>query len=633
MIAITTIALIAHDIGRDPAGHALQVSVGNALMLQLPLYLSTLALLMAVWSAMAKGWPRRRPLVDALAVFLCVALVWLTQLDLGMQRFRGERIALAHLRLYGSGQVINSDWILPLLEMPVTLALLLGLAVGTSVWLLWPWRPRAILARTAISGRVPLFWLGVAILGQLPGRMAYDHQRVMALSPVESLLREAMTAPRVYSAAEERSARDAMRQWLDPLGRRPWPSETAPLWHSPDWSTVPQAGAAAQAPPDILLFTVESLRGHDVGWGFAPRPAGQSVTPQLDALAREAVTFPHWIASGEPSPRGFITLHTGMWEHGSGFIIANYPELCVDALPQRLRSAGYHTMAIWGGNPSFDNQLTWARRWYDDLDFERPGNELFYFRTRSDREVMDHLLQRVAAHDATRPGQPFFAYVASNGTHTPYTLEDPAPEIEATTATTLTRQARYDRVLRNVDAQIGRVITALRQRSRWRNTVVIVVGDHADRTDEPDDRQWTGTPTDALVGTAALIYGPSALVGPPRVNPMTASHVDLLPTVLSWLGDTAAFTTMGRSVFDTARVSAREAVSINSRGVRLDRGGYSLLVAREDPSRFRAWRAFTGEQPVPLPLSATPFAPDTPHQLLERVRYWSHLVEHDRVRP
>ena len=629
---MTVIALVAHDIGHDPAGHPLQVSVGNALMLQLPLYLSALALLLALWSAVAWQWPRRRAIVDAMCVLLCVVIVWLTQLDLGMQRFRGERIALAHLRLYGSGQVINADWILPLLDMPGALAMLLGLAVGTSVWLLWPWRPGAVVVRTPISARIPMLWMGVAVAGQLPGRIAFDHQRVMALSPAESLVREAMITPRVYTAADERAARDDLRQWLDPVGQSRWPSEQAPLWHTPDWSTVPQAGAAAASPPDILLFTVESLRGHDVGWGFAPRPAGQSVTPHLDSLAREAVTFPHWIAGGEPSPRGFITLHTGMWEHGTGFIIANYPELRVDALPQRLRTAGYHTMAIWGGNPSFDNQLTWARRWYDELDFERPGNQLFYFRTRSDREVMDHLMQRVAAHDATKPGQPFFAYVASNGTHTPYTLEDPAPEVDTATAAT-TRQARYDRVLRNVDAQIGRVIAALRNRPRWRNTVVIVVGDHADRTDEADDRQWTGTPTDALVGTAALIYGPRALVGPPRVNPMTASHVDLLPTVWAWLGDTAAFTTMGRSVFDTANISARAAVSINSRGVRLDRGGYSLLVAREDPSRFRAWRAFTGEQPVPLPLSATPFASDTPRQLLERVRYWSHLVERDRVRP
>jgi hypothetical protein len=523
------------------------------------------------------------------------------------------------------------------LDMPGFLVVALTLLAGTLLLLWHPWRPGGVVPRHSRTFRAPLLYAAAMLGGQVPGQIAFDHQRVLALSPQEALLHELLYPPAPLSPTEQQAALADLRRAIDPLGRGGWRSAEYPLWRGSDFRTVPGAGMARRDPPDIILFTIESLRGRDVGWGFSPRPAGASVTPHLDSLARESVTFPYWIAGGEPSPRGFVTLHNGAWEHGRGFLIANFPEVRVEVLPQRLRSAGYRTMAIWGGNPSFDNQLTWARRWYDVLDFELPGNALFYRRTRSDRLVMDRLLAHIAAHDSTRDGtpngKPFFAYVASNGTHTPYELDEGDGAPARNSSEGMSRQARYDQVLRNVDAQIGRVIAALRQRPRWRNTVVIVTGDHADRTDEAADPEWTGTPTDAQVATAALLHGPELLVGAPRAITLPVSHSDLLPTVLGWLGDTSGVTTLGRSVFDTAAQSAREVVSINSRGVRLDRGGYSLVVAIGDPRRYRAWRAFTGERPVALPLAATPFTPDDPSRLLQRVRFWSFLTEHNQLRP
>lgn len=628
-------ALLLHDLGRDPAGHPLQVSVVNALMLQVPLYVSALGGQAMLWALVATRWPRARAVIDPVGVLLVSIIMIVTQIDLGMQRFRGERLSIHQLQLYGSANVANADWIRPVLDMPGFLAVALMLLGGTLILLWYPWRPGGAVHRHRRSFHTPLLYFVVALGGQVPGQIAFDHQRVLALSPQETLLREALNPPAPLSPEEQQAALADLRRAIDPLGRGGWRTAAYPLRRSSDFRSVPGAGMAQQDPPDIILFTIESLRGRDVGWGFAPRTAGASVTPHLDSLARASVTFPHWIAGGEPSPRGFVTLHNGAWEHGRGFLIANFPEVRVDVLPQRLRTAGYRTMAIWGGNPSFDNQLTWARRWYDVLDFELPGNALFYRRTRSDRLVMDRLLAHVAAHDATQDGTPFFAYVASNGTHTPYVLDDGDASLDASrdTSPSMSRQARYDRVLRNVDAQIGRVIASLRQRPRWRNTVVIVTGDHADRTDEVADPEWTGMPTDAQIATAALIYGPNVLVGSPRAITMPVSHTDLLPTVLGWLGDTSRVTTLGRSVFDTAARAAREVVSINSRGVRLDRGGYSLIVATDDPRRYRAWRAFTGERPVALPLAATPFTADDPARLLQRVRYWSFLVEHHQVRP
>ena len=188
-------------------------------------------------------------------------------------------------------------------------------------------------------------------------------------------------------------------------------------------------------------------------------------------------------------------------------------------------------------------------------------------------------------------------------------------------------------MLRNADAQIGRVVARLRARPRWNNTVVIVVGDHADRTNEQGDARWRGMPTDALVATAAFIYGPRRLIGEPRTVLATTSHVDFLPTIMNWLGDTSAVATMGRDLFDTTGAATREVVSVNSRGYRIDRGGSTLMVDSRDPKIFGAWKSFTGESPVLVPLSETPFAADEPERLHLRIGYWTYLVDNNRVRP
>jgi arylsulfatase A-like enzyme len=458
--------------------------------------------------------------------------------------------------------------------------------------------------------------------------LAWYHQRDMVLPPEIVLARAALFPVRTLTPAEESAERAALRSELDPRNTSRWLSDEYPLMRAP----APDHSAAARdtTSPDIIFFVVESLRGHDVGWGLFPRTPGQSVTPHLDSLAAESVVFPRYIASGEPSPRGFITINTGEWEHGSGFIIANYPNVRIDAIPARLRAHGYHTMAFWGGNPSFDNQLTWARRWYDERMFDLPEDRLFYFKETPDRVVMNRVIDRVRAHDKKAPGQPFFAYVASNGTHTPYTLEDSAA-VPGDPVPSASRQRRYDLCLENVDAQIARVVAFLRTRPRWRNTVIVVIGDHSDRTDEVLDARWRGMPVDAAVYTAALIHGPARLVGTPRRDDITASHVDLLPTVLAWIGDRGAYSSPGQDMFAPVPESQRSAVSINSRGYRLDRGGFTLLVDSHDPAIHYAYESFPAGEPHLLPLAQTPFAPDEPQRLTAEIRYWSQLVEQDRV--
>ncbi|MBX9929288.1 MAG: sulfatase-like hydrolase/transferase [Gemmatimonadaceae bacterium] len=624
-LSAQSIGLILHDLARDPAGHPLEVAPVNALMLQLPLYATALLLQAGLWVAMRRLVPVARRVVDPVMILGLLLSVALSAFDLGLQQFRGERLGWNHFTSYDGAGVLNADWLDPVREGGILLGLQVAVLVGAAVGLgVLVWRSVRTTAR-ASDWWHPGALCAAAAMCFAPTMFAYFHQREMAMPPQSRLVGEWRARRRPVDGAGRRAADQALRAAIGGGSASPWIDSTYPLWglrFSPRMQ-VPAARPAAT--PDIIVFMVESLRGRDVGWGFGAE-RGPTRTPHLDSLAATGVRFPHWISNGDPSPRGFITLHSGVWEHSWGFIVSNFPNTRLDALPARLRARGYRNYAFWGGNPSFDGQLTRARQWYDTVAFERSGNEAFYFRPQPDAMVMAKVRAAIAAHDRDHSSQPFFAYVASNGTHTPFVLDgDPSPPAD--------RQARYDRVLREADAQIGRVIAALRARPRWRETIVVVLGDHSDVTNEPSDPRWRGLPTDAAVATAAFISGPRALIGEPRTVDATVSHVDLLPTVMGWIGDTTPVTTMGRDLFDPATPLRRDVVAINGRGYRLDRDGYTLVVSRDDPQIHYAWKSFTGERPTPLPLHATPFAPDDPRRLTDWINAWGALVEQNRVRP
>lgn len=626
--------LLLYSFGTDPSGHALQVSPLNALMISVPLYSSHLlaiaAVSFALWLLLRWSWRPLGAVVTCLGVLSSATLIILTHVDFGMQRLRGERVSLAQLTLYSSGNVINSDWLRPLAERPLAIVLSAAVLLGSLALLaalVVRWKGAGV-DRPAIHWRQSFWCAAGAVLCSVPLTFAYYHQRDMAASPESVLLQEATSRRSAIPDDVQRRLRDDLRQQLDPMGTSRWISDDYPL----ERSILPGAGATVGAEdlPDIIFFIVESLRAHDVGYGLTPRAPGKSVTPNLDALAARAVVFPRYIASGEPSPRGFITINTGAWEHDRQFIIADFPNFTTDAIPLRLRARGYHTMALWGGNPSFDNQLTWARRWYDEQLFDQPVNRLFYFKTMPDHLLMDRFIDRVRAHDAATPAQPFFAYVASNGTHTPYDLEEGAA-VPADPTPSENRQRRYDLVLANIDAQIGRVLRFLESRPRARNTVIVVTGDHADRTTEEIDERWRGMPVDPFVHTAAILYGPERLVGAPRRENFTASHVDLMPTILAMTNDAGPTATLGHDLLRPIPDAQRFSVSINGRGYRLDRNGYTLLVAQNDSARAFAFKSFPDGPPRVVPLAETPFRADEPRRLIEMLRYWTSLVERNKV--
>lgn len=243
-------------------------------------------------------------------------------------------------------------------------------------------------------------------------------------------------------------------------------------------------------PPNILLVTIDTLRAdHCSAYGYA-RPT----TPQLDRLAREGVLFEAAYAPMATTGPSHASMFTGLPPRSLGLLKNGQllrPEL--HTLAESFGAQGHDTAAFVSSyvlNHSFGfNQgfLTYD----DDFAEGQPSGRTAVWEGRQVPEEFDRRADQTRAR-AVRwlgdrghlgPGQPpFFLWVHLFDPHSPYDppgehrLFSPVAgdgELEAT-------KAAYDGEVHFADAELGRLVEALREAGRLEDTLLIVVGDHGE---------------------------------------------------------------------------------------------------------------------------------------------------------
>lgn len=609
--------------GTDPNGARISAAPGLTLLwsvaLQIPFLL--LPAFPLVW--LARRVPRAAKAVAAGAALLYAGTLAVGVVDTGLVRYLGLRLTPSQVVTYG-GATLNSweliaalkpDAVFWIFTLGITVVALGALVIAVARPVLPAPRLRVLLVA------VPLALPAVALDGvQLPLH-----------APAEALLLPGLARRSVDAPADPAAAMAALRAGVEEGGTVAWAGPTglerlAPRRHLPP---LPDDSL-----PDILIWSVESLRGAEVG--FAARDGRASSTPVMDALAGQGIALPRFIANGFPNARGFLALHTGLWPQMDRVTISSHPDLRVDALAERLGRRGYRRAAFWGTNPDFDNQLAWGRRWFDDLRYESPGNQLMYTRRVGDGEIADRVLDLVGRHDGSGDGRPLLIYVSTAGTHYPFTFEDSyyAPlsalgdQSRVTTGSETDPLVRYRATLANMDRQLGRVVEALRARPRGARVVIVVSGDHAFPVGESVAGTLRSQPVDDYVWTSALIAGPASLLGPPRRLEVPATQTDLLPTLLDLIRDPDPYVAMGHSLLGDVSAD-RVVLSLREGGLRVESDSWSLYV----PVAGEPWadRAMDGRMDPVAPARGG-FEESDARRWRERVATWSWLVDRNLVK-
>jgi arylsulfatase A-like enzyme len=337
------------------------------------------------------------------------------------------------------------------------------------------------------------------------------------------------------------------------------------------------SGGRARAVPNIVFVSIDSLRADHLSCYGAPR----LTSPNLDRLAAEGTRVATVVAESSWTLPTHATLLTGLAQTVHGLGGGGRLSEHVVTMTELLHEAGYRTHGIWSGpylhpyfglNQGFDvyesvMRLDGAATTTGDASTAQDVIGPLHRQSYTDRTSPEIIERALRAIDAAGD-QPFFLFLHFFDVHYDYDPPeeywrrfDPKyagtldardwmsnPAIHAKMPESELRHvvARYDGEIAFTDHHLGRLFDALDARGLSDDTLVVVTADHGDEFFEHGDKGHRNTLFDEVLLVPWIVRWPGH-VKKAAVIEAQARHVDLMPTVLDFVGIAPPYALQGDS--------------------------------------------------------------------------------------
>jgi len=352
-----------------------------------------------------------------------------------------------------------------------------------------------------------------------------------------------------------------------------------------------------KARPNVIVYLVDTLRADHLGCYGYPKP----VSPHLDRFAEGATLFETAIAQAPWTRPSVTSILTGLGplEHGVRTLEDRLPD-AADTLAEKLRAAGYRTAAF-------------STNWHVTADTGlAQGFDDFFLSPQEDSAAVN---RRVLAWlDAHQSAEPFFLYIHALDPHAPYAPPPdlrqrfaPAAHPQAGTTESLKRiyavrgkrRAKriaevaplYDAEIAANDRSFGALLSALKERKLFEESLIVFVSDHGEALGEHQDFGHARSLYADQLDVPLVVKLPLQARGE-RVSRL-AQHVDLLPTVLAAAGLPPASNLPGADLFSPAGDREPAAFSHLSYS-----GREGMSVVFDGWKRIEPWSRKLGERPA-----------------------------------
>ena len=218
--------------------------------------------------------------------------------------------------------------------------------------------------------------------------------------------------------------------------------------------------------PNVIIIILESFTAKWVeSLGGVP-----GVTPQLDKIAKDGLSFTHIYAAGDRSEKGQTAILSGYPNQAITSIIKT-PEKTrqLPSINNMLKKEGYQTSYTYGGELEFAN----IKSYLINTGFQKLTDKYSFplaQRTTSwgvhDEYVLNHF--QAALKDKQ---QPFFAALFTLSSHEPY-------DVPLHHFTEKDETSQFKNSIFYTDSIIGVFINKAKVSSWWNNTLIIFVADH-----------------------------------------------------------------------------------------------------------------------------------------------------------
>jgi phosphoglycerol transferase MdoB-like AlkP superfamily enzyme len=329
----------------------------------------------------------------------------------------------------------------------------------------------------------------------------------------------------------------------------------------------------------VIVLLQESL-----GSEFVGSLGGRALTPNVDRIAKEGVSFTHLYASGTRTVRGMEALTTSLAPVPPEAVVKRSHNEGLFNLSTVARRAGYAPTFIYGGYGTFDNMNAFfggnGWRVVDRVDMPKPRFSNIW--GIADEELMDNALDVFDKQVAS--GEKIFSVVMSTSNHKPFTFPEGIPGVQA-------KGGGRDAGVQYADYAIGKFFDKLKTRPWYRDTVLVVTGDHGARV---YGRAQIPVPTYSV---PFIVHAP-AYLSAQRVDTL-ASQIDIGPTLLGMLHLSYESRLPGRDIL-RMKPDDGYAVFNHNRNIAMMRGDQLATLGFGKTVQTETFDATTGElRPAP----------------------------------
>lgn len=277
---------------------------------------------------------------------------------------------------------------------------------------------------------------------------------------------------------------------------------------------------------NLIVLIVESLESFPIGKQLNHRV----ITPFLNELIRNEPCryFPNMIPQvniGHSSDTQLI-FNTGLLPPLMGAACFKYPHNSYYTIPEALRSKGYYTCTLLGGNGSFWNQGVVNKNYgFDDLiSIEKFTDDESFEMGLTDSTFLDQSATKLTAFR-----QPFMAQLITLSSHDPYRLIDNRMYFRCPKETP-EELSRYLNAVNYVDKCIGLFIAKLKKSGLFQNSIILISGDHHATKQHP--AEWSNYITKTW--KSDMSRTPFIIIngGDKKTDTSIAGQIDVYPTLL-----------------------------------------------------------------------------------------------------
>ncbi|MFZ1392143.1 MAG: sulfatase-like hydrolase/transferase [Dokdonella sp.] len=355
---------------------------------------------------------------------------------------------------------------------------------------------------------------------------------------------------RYYATLPEAEAIARVRKLLQQSNTRWLAAADAP--GNPIARAVDNSDLGPPRPMHVIFLFEESM-----GAEFVGSLGGKGWTPNIDRIAAESLSFTHLYASGTRTVRGMEALTTSLAPVPPESVVKRTGNENLFNLSTIMRKQGYSPTFIYGGYGSFDDMNAYyqANGWrvIDRTDMPKPRFATVW--GISDEELFENAL--VEFDQQVARGERIFSLVMSTSNHRPYLFPAGIPGVKA-------EGGGREAGVRYADHAIGRFFDQLQEKPWYKDTVLVIAGDHGARV-------YGRAQIPVSNYTIPFVVHAPSIIAPRRVDTLS-SQVDIGPTVLGLLHLSYESWLPGRDILRMG-VDDGYAIFNHNRNVAMMRGG------------------------------------------------------------